>query len=813
MLVGGATYYYKVTAIDTVGETLPSTEASYTVPSGTNTNQITLNWNAVAGAIAYKVYRSTTSGGEQFIAQVAATNTSYADSVAVTPAGSPPASNSTGKGAELKQNSTPLSLGSDWIEPTTGLVGGSGTLVTTIAKYVANNHVQLAASWPFTGTASNLIAIWGTDDAAAFQNMINVATTGPGRSIMFVPDGQYMITKALAFGNPGTGNPPGAEGLQFCGVGNSSPDFALGGLLNLTSRSVIVGAVPANQPIIQIDGASDLVFRELTIWGVGQQLSGGQLAAPAIGIQLKNSSGGFPTGTMLIEKVGIVGAGTGLLADYGQSSCADLTCHFVGVSGCYNFAFRSLNLQSVDFYFRSFYVGSSINKLNFVAVQFDQGGIFEWQGGDVVGVATVLRLTGNAAGPGNSIYKLEGLRLEQNGPKQRIIVDTYNNPTNTTPNIHGLWRTNTIEVSNLEEFPEGNDSAGNPLFYLGPGTNLTVRSSTLYRTPLAKMSSNVGPSTPSAPLPGDCTLLLDNVSYPNLIPFAAAITGDAGSFWRSRNCRTNGSNVNATPRFDESTWLGDGVVAPFRAACFALLDTNNNALCRGYFRPGNRQSKYVANEFPYAQLVYGTCTGVLRNNPSASPTVIPGVQEDQYPAWFDGNSYITFLNGSYTALFDLFSGSATMIAWVRFSSSSFGRCNPIYSNLDATANTGVMLSIGTESSPNNMPAFQIGDGSSISGFFTPNVILADIWYMIAAVKDNVGNSLAMYAFHPNGLESTTGVPWHGYASSIKPRCIGQDNSVTPAQNAIGYIESLAIFAGALSQAQLQSLYNIGINGG
>ena len=60
--LGIATYYYKVTAIDSAeGETSPSAEVSHQFTSGT-TNYVTLTWNVVTGASGYKVYRGTSSG-------------------------------------------------------------------------------------------------------------------------------------------------------------------------------------------------------------------------------------------------------------------------------------------------------------------------------------------------------------------------------------------------------------------------------------------------------------------------------------------------------------------------------------------------------------------------------------------------------------------------------------------------------------------------------------------------------------------------------------------------------------------------------
>lgn len=59
-LTASTTYYYKVTALDDTGETLPSSEVSGLTTSLNKT--ISLQWNATAGAVSYKVYRSTTSG-------------------------------------------------------------------------------------------------------------------------------------------------------------------------------------------------------------------------------------------------------------------------------------------------------------------------------------------------------------------------------------------------------------------------------------------------------------------------------------------------------------------------------------------------------------------------------------------------------------------------------------------------------------------------------------------------------------------------------------------------------------------------------
>lgn len=97
--VGGslpaATYYYRVSALDSSGdETLASTETSIMVVTGGTTHTVTVNWIAVTGAVGYKVYGRTT-GTELLIAAVGAVTT-YIDTGAITPAGALPIKNSTG---------------------------------------------------------------------------------------------------------------------------------------------------------------------------------------------------------------------------------------------------------------------------------------------------------------------------------------------------------------------------------------------------------------------------------------------------------------------------------------------------------------------------------------------------------------------------------------------------------------------------------------------------------------------------------------------------------------------------------------------
>lgn len=107
-LVGGTTYYYELTAWVGGTESVAGGEASYTPPAGTSTNQVTLSWAAVPGATSYEIYRSTSEGDELTLATPAGTGTTYADTSATTPSGSPPSG--TGSGNPCTTGSAQLSV-------------------------------------------------------------------------------------------------------------------------------------------------------------------------------------------------------------------------------------------------------------------------------------------------------------------------------------------------------------------------------------------------------------------------------------------------------------------------------------------------------------------------------------------------------------------------------------------------------------------------------------------------------------------------------------------------------------------------------
>lgn len=86
------TYFWKVTAKNSAGETLGSNEVSAALTGTTSSQQ--LSWNIINGAVSYNIYRGTAAGGENvFIANTGAL--SYTDTGTAGSTASPPTAQTT----------------------------------------------------------------------------------------------------------------------------------------------------------------------------------------------------------------------------------------------------------------------------------------------------------------------------------------------------------------------------------------------------------------------------------------------------------------------------------------------------------------------------------------------------------------------------------------------------------------------------------------------------------------------------------------------------------------------------------------------
>lgn len=139
--LAAATYYYKVTAINSIGETLPSAEVSIATTGSTSTNTVT--WSAVSGATGYKIYRGTAAGAESVYYTVGNVTT-FSDTGGASTAGTPPTSNTTTIIAPVAAAPTTSPTGGAFPEapgtPFTVVIAGAnpsgynGTFVATVTS-------------------------------------------------------------------------------------------------------------------------------------------------------------------------------------------------------------------------------------------------------------------------------------------------------------------------------------------------------------------------------------------------------------------------------------------------------------------------------------------------------------------------------------------------------------------------------------------------------------------------------------------------------------------------------------------------------
>lgn len=102
--LAAATYFYRIVAVDFFGSTTtPSNELSVTTTG--STSSIKLAWAVVSGAYSYRIYRGTTSGGQNLYYTVTGTNTtSFTDTGAAGTAGTTPTENLTAYGSYATSN-------------------------------------------------------------------------------------------------------------------------------------------------------------------------------------------------------------------------------------------------------------------------------------------------------------------------------------------------------------------------------------------------------------------------------------------------------------------------------------------------------------------------------------------------------------------------------------------------------------------------------------------------------------------------------------------------------------------------------------
>jgi len=283
--VAAGTYYYKITGITALGETTVSNEHSATLAS---TGQIVLVWPADSGATGFKVYRGTSSNGENKLVTTTGVVTTYTDQTASPPAGTPPTSNS----AYIAVVASPAAAanGSGDGSLTSGTVYFYEVTATNAAgeTTVSNEAICYA-------TATQAIQLaWGAVTGAAGYNVYRYTSSG---NEVFI----QSVGNVLSFTDWGTiastgASPPGSNGTASAATFTLATVTASSGPNDIsTAANWSVGSLPANgDDIWFINSASSALYGLTALAAVTpNSVNVDSTYSGTIGLPKVNATGGY----------------------------------------------------------------------------------------------------------------------------------------------------------------------------------------------------------------------------------------------------------------------------------------------------------------------------------------------------------------------------------------------------------------------------------------------------------------------------------------------------------------------------------------
>jgi fibronectin type 3 domain-containing protein len=244
----GVTYYYQVSAVNSVGEGFRSGERSATpsapatVPGAPTLNSaapgngsVTLSWSAPSSdggsaVTGYKVYRGTSSGGEALYANLGGTATSWADGNAsngVTYYYQVSAVNSVGEGSRSGERSaTPSAPANVPGSPTlNSATAGNGSVTLSWSAPTSNGGSAITGYKVYRGTSSGAEALYANLGSTATNWADGNATNGVTyhyqvSAVNSVGEGSRSNERSATPTAPAT--VPGAPTLNSAAPGNGS---------------------------------------------------------------------------------------------------------------------------------------------------------------------------------------------------------------------------------------------------------------------------------------------------------------------------------------------------------------------------------------------------------------------------------------------------------------------------------------------------------------------------------------------------------------------------------------------------------------
>ena len=278
---GVTTYGYRVSAINSVGETLASSTVTTTTGNAslTSSNFNRVTWNRVIGATGYKIY-GRTSGSELLMATTTTAN-HFDDTGVITPSGALPSSNTTGYsstrtsiGTLMKQQTGATDV-DKWIGPFP--VGVSRPMEGNVAIPGVFPHVIRWSSdidWLFlvdnaTATTSRRVVYYTynrSTNVLAWEGFITIThpsgTNATVRGFRMMYDTYTTGTVAVTTTSvTGTGTAWSTNRIAVgsrIGFGSTDPNFitrwyeisAVGSDTSITLSVAVDASIPANTPYV-----------------------------------------------------------------------------------------------------------------------------------------------------------------------------------------------------------------------------------------------------------------------------------------------------------------------------------------------------------------------------------------------------------------------------------------------------------------------------------------------------------------------------------------------------------------------------------
>ncbi len=223
------TYYYKIVALDASGDiTALSPEASQATGATTTTNTISLSWTAVTNATSYRVYKGTTSGGENQYFTV--TTNAFTDTGAAGTTAIPPTTSTAFNSTLSTTGNSQITLGNTAGSASVAQLDVAGNINPTAVGSVATgnspNSFYLQGSYAYVANYGS-----GTLQVINISNpsspvVVGSVTTGAAYSV-YVQGGYAYVANYTS------------NSLQVINISNPSSPVVVGSVTTGTSPNSV----------------------------------------------------------------------------------------------------------------------------------------------------------------------------------------------------------------------------------------------------------------------------------------------------------------------------------------------------------------------------------------------------------------------------------------------------------------------------------------------------------------------------------------------------------------------------------------------